>query len=182
MCRPAGVFQGLHESRTVIFVPEEYMAYQKIFELLRQHHITFTLHEHEAVRTIDDARKKAPYLVDRLIKTIVFTAKHGDWILAGVPCTERIDYRKLAAVLEINRRQLRSVSPGDVERELGFEVGGVGPFPVQDNVRVILDGSLGEYEVVCCGSGKNTRTLELTFHDLLRVTNGQMSPIIRNPC
>ena len=155
------------------------MAYQRILNLLRQAKIEFTLHEHEAVRTIDDAHDRAAHLVDRLIKTIVFKVKDNGWVLAGVPAHGRIDYRKLAAALGVNRRQLRSVSPEEVAQELGFQIGGVGPIPVQADVRVIFDASFLSIEFVRCGSGKNTETLELRFSDLLRVTSGQTHEILQ---
>jgi len=153
------------------------MAYQRILDLLRRERIEFTLHEHEAVRTIDDAHDRAAHLVDRLIKTIVFKVKENGWVLAGVPTQARIDYRKLAAALSVNRRQLRSVAPEEVEQELGFQIGGVGPIPLQPDVRAIFDASFLSVEFVRCGSGKNTATLELRFSDLLSVTGGEIHDI-----
>ncbi|GAK49130.1 YbaK/prolyl-tRNA synthetase associated region [Candidatus Moduliflexus flocculans] len=155
------------------------MAYQRILDLLKQQGIEFILHEHDAVRTIDDANERAAHLVERLIKTIVFKVKDDGWILAGIPAHGRIDYRKLAAALGVNRRQLRSVSPEEIERELGFQIGGVGPIPVQADVRAIFDASLLAIEFARCGSGKNTETLELRFSDLLRVTHGETHEILQ---
>ena len=155
------------------------MSFYRILERLEKHHVEFIVHEHAAVTTIEDAEDKASHLVERLIKTIVFQLKDGGWVLAGVPCHARVDYRKLAAVLGVNRRQLRSMSPEGVTRELGFEIGGVGPFPVQNDVRVVFDESLQYLEMVRCGSGKNTQTLELSFRDLLQVSKGEVHPIIR---
>lgn len=155
------------------------MSFEKILTRLNTQEVEFTLHEHAAVTTIEDAEEKASHLVERLIKTIVFQVKDGGWVLAGVPCHARVDYRKLAAVLGINRRQLRSVAPEDVRRELGFEIGGVGPFQVQEDVRVIFDDSLQRHEFVRCGSGKNTQTLELKFTDLVKISSGELCSIIR---
>ena len=155
------------------------MSFYKILECLKEHNVEFTLHEHAAVTTIEDAEEKAPHLVERLIKTIVFQVKDGGWVLAGIPCHARVDYRKLAAVLEINRRQLRSVAPENVHRELGFEIGGVGPFAVQEDVRIVFDETLQRHELVRCGSGKNTQTLELKFTDLLQISGCVLSSIVR---
>ena len=155
------------------------MAYDKILQLLTQHRVPFKIHEHEAVRTIEDAEDKASDLVRNLIKTIAFHIKDGEWVLAGVRSCDRVDYRKLAAVLGVNRRQLRSLSPEQVQAELGFEIGGVGPFPVKKDVKVIFDQHLNALETIYCGSGKNTRTLELQFGDLLTLTDGEVHVIIR---
>ena len=153
------------------------MAYQKIITLLQEQRIPFNLHAHAAVRTIADATEKAPLLVERLIKTVVFKIKDGAWILAAVPSAARIDYRKLAAALGVNRRDVRSVAPADVEAELGFEIGGVGPIPLRDDVRALFDRSLLAFEFVRFGSGKNTQTVEMRLTDLLAVTHGQLVSI-----
>ncbi len=155
------------------------MSFYKILEVLEQHQIECIVHKHAAVITIEDAEKKASSLVEGLIKTIVFHIKDTAWVLAGIPCHARVDYRKLSAALGVNRRQLRSASPEDVRRVLGFEIGGVGPFPVQDDVQIIFDEGLRFHDRVRCGCGKNTRTLELKFTDLLHVSGGELHPIIR---
>ncbi len=155
------------------------MAYDKILQLLTQHQVPFKMHEHEAVRTIEDAEDKAPGLVRNLIKTIAFQIKDGEWVLAGMRSGDRVDYRKLAAVLGVNRRQLRSLSPEQVQAELGFEIGGVGPFPVKKDVKVIFDQHLNTLDTIYCGSGKNTKTLELRFGDLLTLTDGEVHGITR---
>ncbi|MBD3306971.1 hypothetical protein GF339_11145 [candidate division KSB3 bacterium] len=155
------------------------MIYETILGWLTERGVAFRLHAHEAVRTIDDAEQKAPVLVEKLIKTVAFRVKDGGWVLAGVRSSDRIDYRKLAAVLGVNRRQLRSVSPQEIESELGFEVGGVGPFPVRDDVTVIFDRHLRNAGTIYCGSGKNTQTLELAFEDLVEMTAGEIQAITR---
>ena len=129
--------------------------------------------------TVKATQGEFTFIATSVIKTIAFKVKDDGWVLVGVPCYKRIDYRKVAAVLGINRRQLRSLSPQEVRDELGFEVGGVGPVPTQSSVRVIFDRNLMDAGTIYCGSGKNTRTLEIDFADLLRVTGGLIHPITR---
>ncbi|MCG8551167.1 MAG: YbaK/EbsC family protein, partial [Desulfobacterales bacterium] len=62
----------------------------------------------------------------------------------------------------INRKSIRAVSAPDVERGLGFEIGGVGPFPVALDMAVVLDQSLMDLPYVFCGSGRNTITIEIS--------------------
>jgi Cys-tRNA(Pro)/Cys-tRNA(Cys) deacylase len=154
-------------------------VYETILDLLCQRGIQFKTHVHEAVRTIDDAKRIAPALVPVLLKTVVFKIKDSFWVLAAVRCRDRIDYRKLAAALKINRRQLCTLSPEEIEVELGYEVGGVGPIPVRGDVKAVFDSNLRDIGTICCGSGRNTRTLELEFFDLLRASGGQIHSIAR---
>ncbi len=155
------------------------MAFEIIHTLLDQSGYRFSLHEHPAVTTIEDARQKVPHLTVNLIKTIVFKIKDGHWILAGVRADDRINYKALAAAFEVNRKKIRSMSPRDVEQGLGFQIGGVGPFPVISDVRVILDQGLADLGGIFCGSGKNTVTVEMDIQDLIRVSGAMVSPICK---
>ena len=101
------------------------------------------------------------------------------WVLAATPHIDRVDYKKLAAALGVNRRSLRSVSPGDVERELGFQVGGIGPFALRDGVQVVFDEACSDLGKVFCGAGINTVTLEIDVADLIRLSAAIVAPIRR---
>jgi Cys-tRNA(Pro)/Cys-tRNA(Cys) deacylase len=131
------------------------------------------------VRTIDEAHAVARHLTRNLLKTVVFKIKDGPWILASVPGSARIDYRGLAAAFGVKRTDLRTVSPREVEDSLGFEVGGVGPFAIREDVEVVLDESLADLRSIFCGSGLNTRTLEMPIRALAVLPRVRFSSISR---
>lgn len=118
-----------------------------------------------------------PELTDNLLKTVVFRKKSGTWVLAALFHDRRVNYKQLAEAVGINRRDLRPVSPTEVERALGFEIGGVGPFPINDEIVVVIDDAVTNRITVLCGSGKNTCTIELKVRDLLRVSHAVVAPI-----
>ena len=153
--------------------------YEQILSLLNSHNIAYKLHEHEPVRTVAEVEAKLPFLLDKMLKTVAFRVKDGRFILAGLRGHDRIDYRQLAAHLRVNRRAVASMSPDAVAAELGFEVGGVGPFALRPDVHVLLDEQLAEIGTVYCGSGKNTVTLAIDFADLLRVSGGELVNLTR---
>lgn len=147
------------------------MVFEKIHSMLESGGSGFTLHNHPAVCTIEEAENKVPHLTRNLLKTIVFQVKDAYWILAVVKGRDRIDYRELARAFNLNRRQIRTVAPEKVEEQLGFEVGGIGPFPVNDMTRIIMDRELTGLGTIFCGSGKNTVTVEMNISDLIRLVN-----------
>ena len=157
----------------------EKMAYEEILSFLKKKGVSFKIHEHEPVVTIKEAEIIAPTLIDGLLKTVAFRIKDSFWVLAAVKCRDRIDYRKLAIALGVNRRDLRSLSPEEVLRDLGYEVGGVGPVPPRDDVLTVFDEGLRNTKIVYFGSGKNTLTLEVEFDKLLIATEGKLCPIVR---
>ncbi|MCU0588067.1 MAG: YbaK/EbsC family protein [Syntrophobacteraceae bacterium] len=149
--------------------------------MLHEAGAAFRLHEHPPVRTIEEAHLHARHLTRNLLKTVVFKIKDGPWILAAVPGSGRIDYRLLASAFRVRRTDLRTVSPGEVESVLGFEVGGVGPFAIWEDVEVVLDRSLAGLGLIFCGSGVCTRTIEMSARDLSSLPRCRLEPIVRSP-
>jgi len=156
------------------------LVFEKILELLNDYGADYIVHTHEPVRTIQDAHEKVPHLTRDLLKTVVFRVKNGSWILAAVGGSSRIHYKKLAEAFGLKRTELRSVSPEQVQRELGFEIGSVGPFSVNENVKVVFDESLADLDKVFCGSGKKGATIEIDVQDLITASQATVFPVARS--
>lgn len=156
-----------------------YTAHERIMEMLQEAGAVFTLHEHPPVRTIEEAHLHAGHLTQNLLKTVVFKINGGSWVLAAVAGSSRVDYRKLALAFGVKRTDLRAVSPREVEELLGFEVGGVGPFALREDVEVIFDEVLLPLKSVFCGCGLNTRTIQMDFSELVALPRTRIGPIVR---
>lgn len=155
------------------------MVYTQVIDMLENSGYPYTVHEHPPVTTVDEAHRIVPHLTRNLLKTVVFRIKDAQWILAAVTGNVRIHYKKLADAMEVKRKDLRSIAPQQVESELGFQIGGVGPFPVRQDIRAVFDQTLVPLDLVFCGSGSNTRTIEMKCADLIRLANARVHPIIR---
>ena len=101
-------------------------------------------------------------------------------VLVSVFATSRVDYKKLAAALGVKRDALRQPAAADVERELGYIIGGVAPFAPDDTVTVLLDAALTGHETVYCGAGRPGRTLEIAPADLLTASGGRVADIAKD--
>jgi Cys-tRNA(Pro)/Cys-tRNA(Cys) deacylase len=154
-------------------------TYHKIANQLATSSFPYERYEHEPIVTVAQAQELAPSLSGFLLKTVVFRLKHGDWILTAVRGPDRIHYKHLADALGVKRATLRSVAPEEVEAQLGFQVGGVGPFPVQAGVQVWFDQRVTMLPRVCFGSGLNTVTFAMNTSDLLTLVHGRVADIIR---
>ncbi|MCL4267153.1 MAG: YbaK/EbsC family protein [Anaerolineae bacterium] len=152
--------------------------YDEILRLLDKRGVVYTLHYHEPVRTVAEVEEKLPLLLDRMLKTIAFRLRDGRYVLAGLRGHDRLSYPLLARALGVNRRDVTSLSPEAVAAELGFAVGGVGPFALREDVLVLFDGRLTGMDTVYCGSGLSTVTLAVDFADLLRVVDGHVVTLV----
>ena len=97
---------------------------------------------HEPLISAWELDETLPFALDNLLKTVAFRIKDEGLVLAGVQGFARIDYRALADVFGINRRQLRALGPEEVVAELAMEVGGVCPLPQSEGVAVVIDAAM----------------------------------------
>ncbi len=154
--------------------------FDRILALLSGADIKPLVHEHAAVRSIADAHALAPHLVENLVKTIAFEIEPGPRIvLAAVAWDAQVDYKQLSVLLACNRRALRLMPAERVEAELGFEVGGLGPFALHADTEVVVDSALLAQPWLRCGAGLRTRTLELTVDDVVRVSRARVATIAK---
>ena len=153
---------------------------ERIAALLDSGGVAYTRYEHAPVNTIEEAYARAPHLTANLLKTIAFEIDRRDRIvLAAVACDAQVDYKKLSAILGCNRRELRLIPAARVATELGFEVGGLGPFAVAPAVEVVLDADIMRQPFVRCGAGVRTRTLELAPAELARASHARIAEIAK---
>jgi Cys-tRNA(Pro)/Cys-tRNA(Cys) deacylase len=155
------------------------VSYHQVLQLLEASGVAYSLHAHAPIRTVEEAEKRFQLPTANLVKTVVFRTKDGDWVLAAARGRDRIHYRALADALRVRRTDLRAVGPEEVESALGFEVGGVGPFPVRENLRVLFDQGVLTFERIVCGSGRNTVTVEIGTRDLIGLAGGAVVALVR---
>ncbi len=147
------------------------VVFDQVEQLLKGSAVDYQIHNHVPVTTIEDAQQKVPHLTQNLLKTVVFQIKDRGWVLASVDRNARIHYKYLADALGVKRTDLRSV-PGQMIFEVtGFELGGVGPFPVRDDFRIVIDKNLQGSGKVFCGSGLCDRTVEIGLDDLIKLSH-----------
>ncbi len=154
--------------------------FERIMNLLAAAGVTPQVYAHAEVRTIEEAHVLAPHLVENLIKTIAFEIAPGPRIvLAAVARDAQVDYKQLSTLLGCKRRALRLLTAARVEAELGFEVGGLGPFAVSPNVEVVVDSAVLAQPWLRCGAGLRTRTLELNVGDVVRASAARVATIAK---
>ena len=168
--------------RTTDELPRESLTadmHEPMAAMLAASGVAYIVHEHAPSVTIEDADTYLAFPVERLLKTIAFRVKNRGWVLAGLCGYAQVDYKKLAAACNVSRDKLMRLEPGEVEQELGYELGGVAPFAPNVQTAVLLDtGALG-WQTIFCGTGRRDRTLEIAPRDLARVAGAQVAPLAK---
>ncbi len=157
-----------------------YAVHENILARLTAEKVSFKIHEHQASFTVADAQAYLSFPLERLVKTIAFKTRAGQYLLAAVLSTTRIDYRRLAEACQTQRSNISSLSPLEVEQVLGVEPGSVGPLnPLPEGSRVFLDTQTHMEDSLFFGCGRPDRTLEMHFNDLLRLSNATATALIK---
>jgi prolyl-tRNA editing enzyme YbaK/EbsC (Cys-tRNA(Pro) deacylase) len=110
-----------------------------------------------STRTVDDAARALGVSRDVIVKTLVVTCRDATLAII-VPGDRRLDMSKLRSVA----RDCRLAKPYEVKALTGYPVGGVPPVALPSDVKVILDRSLLDRDVVYGGGGDENVLLEFS--------------------
>lgn len=138
-----------------------------------------TLVEHAPIRTVADVEAFAPDLLATMVKTIAFRVKDGPLVLVAVHGQSRVDYKRVAKLLGVSRRALRSLSPDDVEAELGVLPGGVAPVLLSDEHRLIVDEAVLAMPLIHTGSGRFDVTFEVDPNELFAAVDATVAKVTK---
>lgn len=140
------------------------MAVDKIKDFFRRHGREKDVMEFEvSSATVELAAKALNVIPARIAKTLSFQS--GDGCLLVVAAGDaKIDNAKFKAEFGMKSRML---TPDEVLRLVGHEVGGVCPFGIAGGVPVHLDVSLKRFDTVFPACGSSNSAIELSCGELL---------------
>jgi Cys-tRNA(Pro)/Cys-tRNA(Cys) deacylase len=150
-----------------------------ILERLNESGAPFAIHDHEVSRSFAEGVERLPFPPELLLKTVVFKLAAGGWALVTLHGGDRVDFRALADALGVKRADLRQASAEEIMSTFGVEIGGVSPIPTSDGALLVFDERCSAMDVIYCGTGLASQTLEIRSADLLSITAAKIAPISR---
>jgi len=103
---------------------------------------------------------------ERIAKSIAFKADDG-CILIVTAGDAKIDSSKYKKRFKCKAKM---VPPDELLTLVGYEMGGVCPFGVNDGVEIYLDVSLKRFKTVFPACGSNSSAIEMTIEELEKCT------------
>lgn len=113
---------------------------------------------------------------ERVLKTLLVSVD-GNLVVGIVPVSGQLDLKAVAAAVGGKRAEM--ADPKLAERTTGYVVGGISPVGQRKQLPTVLDESALGFETVLVSGGKRGLDLELSPHDLVRVTAATVAPIGR---
>lgn len=117
--------------------------------------------------TVSDASKALNCTDGEIAKTLSFIV-NNEPILIVMAGDKKIDNSKYK--VEFNTKA-KMIDFDNVFDLIGHYVGGVCPFGINDNVKVYLDVSLKEYDIVYPACGSSNSAVKLTIKELEKCSN-----------
>jgi len=143
-------------------------------EYLRKLGITFKIFKHDAVFTVEEAKKQQTYNEIRgHTKNLFLKDKGGeDFYLVILSAEKKLDIEKLSLYLSC---KLKFANQGELYKILKIKPGCVGPFALINDeelkVKVLIDEEVWMNDFVGFHPNINTETLELNRDDFHRYIN-----------
>lgn len=143
--------------------------------------IAYEVHEHAPVFTVEESSQHTRHIDGAHTKNLFLKDKAGAFWLVTVPDEARVDLKALPNAINCARVSFGKAE--DMERLLGISPGSVTALAAindsSGSVRFVLDANLAEAETINCHPLRNSATLSLSPHDLIRaLTHWRHAPII----
>jgi Ala-tRNA(Pro) deacylase len=143
---------------------------------LDQHDVAYEVVEHEKQFTAAGEAVAAGIEPHDASKALL-VREDGDYLLAVIPASRRLDLRKLRAALE-EHPKLRLATEDEIASDFpGFELGAVPPVGPGLPSAEVVDEALLEHDRVLCNAGDHTHSVLVDPNEIVRVGRSRVSDI-----
>ncbi len=144
-----------------------------VVELLQRENIAYDVIEipltedKKPVRNLEELLIKQGLNPQSVVRSVLFKTASDKFVLLAVAGGGRADWGVLRK--HLNERKCRMAEFDEVPAATGYVVGAVPPVALPENIQVLVDNSVKDYETVVIGSGVLGFALSLKSADLLKL-------------
>ena len=144
-----------------------------VTQLLQQRDIPYTVIEipltedKKPVRNLEELLTKQGIKPESVVRSVLFKTGSGGFAMLALAGGGRADWGKLRE--HLNERKCRMAEFDEVPQATGYVVGAVPPIALPENIRILMDDSVKNYDTVVIGSGVLGYALSLKGADLLKL-------------
>ena len=128
-----------------------------------------------SARTALEAATSLGCEVGAIVKSLLFKTE-SNFTLCLVAGDKKASLNKIKKILSIKDASMASAD--DVKNVTGYTIGGVSPIGHLNKVCILIDKSLNRFNSLFAAAGHPNCVFEISFTDLLKITNGSSDEII----
>ncbi|MDX2138902.1 MAG: YbaK/EbsC family protein [Chloroflexota bacterium] len=116
----------------------------------------------------------------QIVKSIAFIVKDQP-VIVLTSGDQKVDDRKIAALYEVGRKQVRVASPDDMVTIYGYPPGSMPPLAHRTaGIHVYIDQSLQRFDILYAAGGAHNAIFPVTLSQLLQMSSGKLADIKRD--
>lgn len=144
-----------------------------VTELLQREKIAYDVIEipltedKKPVRNLEELLTRKGIDPQSVVRSVLFKTSSDKFVLLAVAGGGRADWALLRQ--HLNERKCRMAEFDEVPQATGYVVGAVPPVALPNDIKVLVDNSVSNYDTVVIGSGVLGYALSLKGLDLLRL-------------
>jgi len=140
------------------------MSTKRVYNYLKNYNLENRVKEFEcSSATVELAAAALKCEEARIAKTLSFSLNESQAILIVAAGDTRIDNKKYKKEFGLKAKML---NPVEVKKFTGYEVGGVCPFDISEDVSIYLDVSMQRFDTIFPAAGTANSAVELTCDEL----------------
>jgi len=118
------------------------------------------------IKSLEQAAMERGQDPEQVVRSILFRGSDQEYIMVLVAGPQQIDWKTLRRHLAMSR--ITMATPDEVLAVTGYETGTVAPFGMPQALRILVDQSVVDQEVVSMGSGVRSVAIILPSKVLLQ--------------
>lgn len=151
------------------------MSLESVKKYFKENNLPLEVMETDEITdTVANAAKAFGIKEEEIAKTMGFQLKSGECILVITKGTARIDNKKFKAFFNEKATMIKNII-----EETGHEPGGVCPFGLKNPLKIYLDSTLKEFDIVYPAGGTPHSAVKITVSLLEKITKGKWIDICK---
>lgn len=151
------------------------MSLESVKKYFRENNLPLEVTETDEITdTVANAAKAFGIQEDEIAKTMGFQLKNGECILILTKGTAKIDNRKFKDIFHE-----KAVMIKDITETTSHEPGGLCPFGLKTPLKIYLDKTLKEFDVMYPAGGTPHSAVKIPVTLLEKITNGEWIDICK---
>lgn len=144
-----------------------------VTELLARENIAYNVIEiplsedKKPIRNLEELLTQQGLDPQSVVRSVLFKTASGQFVLLAVAGGGRADWAVLRA--HLNERKCRMAEFDEVHEATGYVVGAVPPIALPENIKILVDHSVKNYDTVVIGSGVLGYALSVKGADLMKL-------------
>lgn len=145
--------------------------------VLEEYNFEVDIHEFpEGTKTARDAAKAIGCDVAQIAKSIVMKAD-DELVIVITSGENRVSEKKLGSILDVPPNKVNTAPPEEIKEKTGWSIGGVPPFCHKNNIKVLLDETLTQFNQIWAASGTPNTVFPIKSNKLKDFSNAKKAKV-----